>query len=207
VSARSVVTVVPVAPPERAKQRLAPVLSAADRAALARTLLDRTIEVGLGIGRVVVVSRSREVLARARAAGATGVAEDGRTLDDAVAQGQRWAAARAATVMVLPGDLPRVTTRALGDLLAHAEGHDRAVVVAPCQRRDGTNAMLLRPPLVLAPAYGPGSAARHLAAGRAAGAHVVEVADTRFVDLDTPDDLVHFGDDVAQRLSGGQPEA
>ena len=199
------VTIVPVAPPERAKRRLATVLDAAERAALAWGLVARTIEVGRGIGEVVVVSRSPEVVAHASDAGVIGLAEEGRGLDEAVGQGLQWAAGRDMAALVLPADLPHVTGDALADLVARAEGHERAVVVAPCQRRDGTNAMLLRPPLVVAPSYGPGSAARHLAAGRAAGAHVVEVDDPRFVDLDTPEDLARWGDDVPGARSGTHP--
>lgn len=192
-SRHDVATVIPVAPPDQAKQRLGGVLGPDDRADLARRMLLRTIEAALEVGPVVVVSRSPEVLESARAAGATGLLEVGTTLDGAVDQGLARVAQEATAAIVVPADLPLVTGDALADLLAVAGSHEQVVVVAPCQRRDGTNGMVLRPPTIIGPRYGPGSAARHLAAGRATGAQVVEVTDPRFVDLDTPEDWARFG--------------
>lgn len=192
-SRHDVATVIPVAPPAQAKQRLGGVMGPDERADLARRMLLRAIEAALEVGPVVVVSRSPEVLDAARAAGATALVEVGTDLDDAVVQGLTRVAQEAAAAIVVPADLPLVTGHALADLVARAGSHEQVVVVAPCQRRDGTNGMVLRPPTMIGPRYGPGSAARHLAAGRAAGAQVVEVTDPRFVDLDTPEDWARYG--------------
>jgi 2-phospho-L-lactate guanylyltransferase (CobY/MobA/RfbA family) len=64
------------------------------------------------------------------------------------------------------------------------------VVVAPSDARDGTNALLLSPPGVIEPAFGPSSLEAHLRAAAAVGASVQVVADPELgFDLDTPDDL------------------
>ena len=49
----------------------------------------------------------------------------------------------------------------------------RAVVIGSSHDGRGTNALLLRPPDVIAPAFGPPSVGRHVQLGLAAGAHTV----------------------------------
>jgi 2-phospho-L-lactate/phosphoenolpyruvate guanylyltransferase len=106
------------------------------------------------------------------------------------------ARAGAATVLVLPGDLPGIGVTALDELLLAADAGLAAaaggplVTIAPSDARGGTNALLLRPPDVIEPTFGPDSFAAHLRAAEAAGAavQVVDQADLAF-DLDTPDDL------------------
>jgi 2-phospho-L-lactate guanylyltransferase len=63
-------------------------------------------------------------------------------------------------------------------------------VVAASRDEEGTNALLLRPPDVIAPAFGPPSVARHIQAGLAAGAvTLVRSALGLSLDVDTPADL------------------
>jgi 2-phospho-L-lactate guanylyltransferase len=117
-------------------------------------------------------------------------------MNAAVATG--LAAARtvgARTVIVLPGDIPLLSE---GDLraLIQAAGHaHRAVVVGASRDGGGTNALLLRPPDVIAPAFGPPSVDRHLRAGQAAGAKTkVEHNLGLSHDVDTPEDLAALAD-------------
>ncbi len=102
----------------------------------------------------------------------------------------------AASLLVLPGDLPQLSVSALEELLTAADagvvaaGGGPLVAVAPSDAGGGTNALLLRPPDVIAPAFGPGSFEAHLRAAEAAGAAVQVVSDPVLgFDLDTPDDL------------------
>lgn len=185
-----IATVVPVKPATGAKRRLAPVLTDTERTALARRLLTRTVTVAAGLGPVVVVSRSARMRARARRAGATTLVEDGEDLDTAVAQGlARLTADGWDRALVLPADLPHLRLVDLDGLLAAARGAgDPDAVVVPCQREEGTNALLLRPPAVLAPAFGPGSFARHVDRARAAGLQVAVHRSPGFGDLDVPAD-------------------
>jgi 2-phospho-L-lactate guanylyltransferase len=60
----------------------------------------------------------------------------------------------------------------------------------PDRHGTGTNALLLTPPGVVEPAFGPGSFERHTALAHAAGA-TIEVAElpSLTLDIDTPEDL------------------
>jgi 2-phospho-L-lactate guanylyltransferase len=71
-------------------------------------------------------------------------------------------------------------------------------VIVPDRHGQGTNALLLTPPDVMAPAFGPGSFARHAARARAAGA-AIRVADVSSLglDVDTPEDLAALRDALA----------
>ena len=67
---------------------------------------------------------------------------------------------------------------------------DAGVVIVPDRHGSGTNALRLTPPEVIAPAFGPGSFARHARLAAAAGA-VVRIAQVPSLelDVDTPGDL------------------
>src|SRR5437764_14715631 len=73
--------------------------------------------------------------------------------------------------------------------MSHSAGQ-RAARAVPDRHGTGTNALLLTPPDVLAPSFGPDSRRRHLADAQTAGvpAEVVEL-DSLALDVDTPDDL------------------
>ncbi|HKZ91551.1 MAG TPA: 2-phospho-L-lactate guanylyltransferase [Candidatus Limnocylindrales bacterium] len=105
-------------------------------------------------------------------------------------------AAGAASLLVLPGDLPHLSTEALDELITAADAGLAAaaggplVAIAPSDARSGTNALLLRPPDVIAPAFGNDSFEAHLRAAEAADASVQVVSDAALgFDLDTPEDL------------------
>ena len=100
----------------------------------------------------------------------------------------RVAVARgAARVLLVPGDCPALDPHELDELLAAAEP---GVVIVPDRHGSGTNALLLDPPTVVTPAFGPGSFARHAALAAAAGATVrVGRLPSLELDVDTPGDL------------------
>ena len=106
-------------------------------------------------------------------------------------------------VLLVPGDCPALDPDEVAALLA-GEEPDRAsssttnggatrrshVVIVPDRHGTGTNALLLSPPTIMAPAFGEGSFARHTALARAAGV-TPRVAEVRSLglDVDTPEDL------------------
>jgi 2-phospho-L-lactate guanylyltransferase len=118
------------------------------------------------------------------------VHDPGGGLDAAIAAGIRAAvAADARTAVVLAGDLPLLEADDILALVRAAEG-TRAVVIATDRHGTGTNALVLRPPHVIQPAFGPNSAARHRLAAATAGASVRSIELGRVaLDIDTPDDL------------------
>jgi 2-phospho-L-lactate guanylyltransferase len=75
-------------------------------------------------------------------------------------------------------------------LLEAAGAAPRAVIVAASHDGEGTNALLLRPPEVIRPGFGPPSLQRHVRAGLSAGARTLVRLELRLaLDVDTPADL------------------
>lgn len=187
--------IVPVKPFDEAKSRLAEVLGPAERRALARRLLLRTLEVlaaAPAIGERLVVSRDPEALGLAVSSGAQALAEPGYGAPDlnAALRGATQSAiqAGARAVLVLPVDLPLLTSQDLAGLLA-AGADGPGIVVAPDRRESGTNALLVRPPGLVAYAFGVDSFAAHCAQAGAAGVPLQVVrSPTLAFDLDLPED-------------------
>ena len=189
--------VIPVKEAQGAKQRLAPVLSAPLRQALALAMLEDVLEAvagvkGLGGAILVTVDPQAEILARRY--GMTTLADgahDGHT--GAVNAGARHLVAQGhGTLLTLPGDLPLVTAAELETLIA-AHGHAPSFTIAPAHDDLGSNAILMSPPQAVPLRFGEDSFFPHLAAARAQGIEpcVVRLAGIAF-DIDNPQDLHHF---------------
>lgn len=184
--------IVPVKRFESAKSRLSSSAAAAHRPTLARAMLADVL-LGLResrlVDRIVVVSgepAAREIAIDTGAdhlddpddaghseAAAIGVA-------DAVASGAECAA-------LVPGDCPLLEGFELDrELSAQAPG----VAVIPDRHGTGTNGLILSPPDVISPAFGPGSRDRHLELARAAGARCrIATVPSMALDVDTGEDL------------------
>jgi 2-phospho-L-lactate guanylyltransferase len=186
--------IVPVKRLTAAKSRLQPALSARQRRILAGKLLDHTLKVLRGlkaIEGILVVSKDRAVLAAARKFGALSVPEgkcDG--LNRALTRAAAEAVVRGAeAVMVLPADLPLLSTEDLIRAMRMAN-LPPFVVVAPDRAEQGTNLLYMAPPGVVRFSFGQRSFQKHRQAARRAG---VEPAICRRPalahDIDRPEDL------------------
>ena len=127
----------------------------------------------------------------------------------------------ATAILILPADLPLLSTAALEALLdgadaALAAGEGRPVVaIASADARRGTNALLLSPPDVIEPQFGDASLEAHLRAAAEAEASVQLVIDPALgFDLDTPDDLERLDlgrllelEQLGQRMLQPEPAA
>ncbi len=186
-----------------AKSRLSPILSPEQRSRLAEAMLADVLAAceaaGLA-GTIAVVSAAGEPDAT-RLGAVRLVLDPGEGLNPAVAAGVLAATqAGASAVLVLPADIPLARAEDLFAVLAAAGQAPRAVVLATDRAGEGTNALLVRPPRLTQPSFGPASAARHLEAGRQAGALVVAVDRPALaLDIDTPGDL----DALRQSQPGG----
>jgi 2-phospho-L-lactate guanylyltransferase len=181
------VAVLPVKSFGRAKQRLRP--AGMDRAELAAAMVGDVLEaLGAvrGLDGVVMVSAEDPA---GRTAGIEWVHDPDEVGQSAAAlRGVRTAVARGAErILLVPGDCPALDPVEVDDLLVSAAP---GVVIVPDRHGSGTNALLLDPPTVLTPAFGPGSFARHAALAHAAGATVrVGRLPSLELDVDTPGDL------------------
>jgi len=181
-----------------AKQRLSPLLTGRERAALARTMLADIFRAAAGVRgleNIAVVTGADDVAREAERLGA--VAIDDR---EAIGTNQAIQAGLAAVrrrggrcVVTLPSDVPAVTNEDISTLLDIAERGCVAIVPAP--RDGGTNALALDWPERLEPCFGAQSFTRHVAAANHAGIKPVVVLNTRLgLDLDQPGDLFRYLD-------------
>ncbi len=186
-----------------AKQRLSPAMDAGPRRALAEAMV---ADVLAALARVpeldttVVVTADAAAREAALSAGAEVVADSEQAgQSPAAAAGIRHALNAGATrVLLVPGDTPLVDPAELSSLLASTPSPGVAIV--PDRHGPGTNALVLDPPAVMAPSFGPGSFERHAAAARAAGAEPrVERPPGLLLDVDTGDDLATVAEALALR--------
>jgi 2-phospho-L-lactate guanylyltransferase len=188
--------IVPLKSPHLAKSRLAAVLSSDERRACFFELAQRAIHAlraTRGIEQVAVVTADEEVAAFARSLGA-------HVLPEVVEAGTAQAFSTALEqlrphalrqILMVAGDLPLVSSRALEVVVDAASRHE--IVIVPDRFQAGTNALACSPPDAIAPCFGPDSYARHLAAARASGrTHCTLSLDELAFDIDVPADLEHL---------------
>jgi 2-phospho-L-lactate guanylyltransferase len=175
---------VPIKRLDRAKGRLAGVLSQAERGALMLTLLDVVLTAlrGAGIERITLVTA--ETIER----NGVEVWHD-RDLpwNEALAAATRELVIEPVVAFV-SADLPNVQAADVVALLAATP--ERGIAIARAEDA-GTNAIAMRPPGALRTLFGePGSAALHARAAQSAGlaAAIVDRPGLAF-DLDTPEHL------------------
>jgi 2-phospho-L-lactate guanylyltransferase len=219
--------VLPVKRFDRAKQRLGDAVGTGERRELSAAMVEDVLTAlrqVAGLDDLIVVTAEDRAAALAAAAGAHVVTDRHEAGQSAAAEAGVEAALRrgAERALLVPGDCPALDPAELTALLARygraraAEG-DRSgaaahggaapegaagaeVVIVSDRHGEGTNALLLSPPGAVAPAFGPGSLARHAARARAAGATVrVAQAPSLELDVDTPGDLAALRAALAER--------
>ncbi len=185
---------IPLRAPGAGKSRLAPGLSREERAALAGAMLADVAAALQAAGlEPIVAAAGTEAVAAAAALGLDAVMDqEGAGLDRALADAHH-AIGAPRDLLVVMADLPTLSGSDVEVLLARGP----AVVVAPTDD-GGTGALLRRPANSIPTAYGPDSAARHIALARSAGVEPAEVDRPGFrLDVDTRADLLHL---VERRL-------
>ncbi|MBX3049033.1 MAG: 2-phospho-L-lactate guanylyltransferase [Anaerolineales bacterium] len=191
--------IVPVKPLRRGKSRLAGVLSEDERAALNQRLLLQTVDVLSrvpDVKNILVISRDPEALALAREQGARTLQEDGAPhLNVALQRATVVAKTYMATsILIVPADLPQITTTDIQALI-DAASEPGVAVIAPDHRREGTNALLLNPVGDFPYDFGPDSFARHSRLAQEAGLQVkVLELESLAHDVDVPEDLSFLGE-------------
>jgi 2-phospho-L-lactate guanylyltransferase len=188
---------IPVKGFRNAKQRLAPLLSRAEREILAeamfRDALDQILKAG-GLESIHVVTPDDSVAAIASSHGAKVLreaAERGETAAVDFAR-SRMKQQGIESVLILPADIPLLRARDLEDLLRERRPAPSALLV-PSHDRMGTNALLLSPPDIIGLRFGYDSFSYHLSqvVARQLPAHVIE-NERIALDIDEPKDLLRF---------------
>jgi 2-phospho-L-lactate guanylyltransferase len=195
--------VVPVKRRERAKTRLRATLPGADHDALVLAMALDTVAAALAcpaVGQVLVVTDDPVAAPALEALGAVCVPDTPDAgLNPALAHGAAEAASRAPSwgVAVLGSDLPALRPAELAAALAAGPAGSRGFVADAAGV--GTTLLAAAPGIALRPAYGPGSAAAHAAAG---ATPLVGGWPSLRRDVDTADDLTE-----ATRLGVGRHTA
>lgn len=189
--------VLPVKNFDQAKQRLARVMSQAERSALFAASCEDVLQAMSAcrsLGGIIVVTREPRAQALARAYGARIVREpENRGHTSASSLGASvLAAERVAGMIQVPGDLPLLMPNDIEAVLA-VHGVAPAVTIAPSGDEMGSNAVASSPPDFLPLRFGDDSFHPHCAAARRLGVEPVVVRRPAFeLDLDTPEDLRRF---------------
>jgi 2-phospho-L-lactate guanylyltransferase len=192
---------VPIRGLETSKTRLGEDLDAEERVELVTDLLTRTLVATRDAARIagtIVVTMDAAAAGLARDHDAIGLVERAPGLNEAIAAARSVAGARGASaIVVVPADLPAISPIAIDTLVeaaalaGRAEAADVGVVaLVPDRHGTGTNALLVSPPALVEPTFGPGSFDRHRLAANAAGATLVELGGPLSLDLDTTADLI-----------------
>lgn len=189
--------VLPVKDLATAKQRLAPVLSPAQRRELFRAMLQdvlATLAAVRTVAGLLVITRDPQAQSLAARWGAqiqTETRNAGQT--EAVTAAARALASRGVAGMVaIPADLPLVTPPDIEAVL-RAHGPAPAVTIAPAHDDLGSNAVACSPPDLLPLRFGDDSFSPHLEQARALGVNPAIVRRPALgLDIDHPRDLAVF---------------
>jgi len=186
---------VPVKEFAGAKQRLSPLLTSAQRHALAAAMVEDVLAALVGAPLAGIMVNTVDPLAtelahRYGARVVTEGARDGHT--GAVAAMARILAAEGHAMLTVPGDIPRVTPAELAAVIT-ARRPAPSVTIVPAHDGRGSNAVLCSPPLVMPLRFGDDSFLPHLAAARALGlAPTIVRLPGIALDIDRPGDLHAF---------------
>lgn len=190
-----------------AKARLGDELAGGTRRALAEAMMTDVLMAlrrTKAVTEVLLVTSEPGAEAIGRGYGATVLhddADDGQSV--AATIGVKHAIeAGAERVLLVPGDCPAIDPAELAALL-DVPDPGRSIVIVPDRHGVGTNALLLEPPDVIAPAFGADSRSLHEQAAAAAGVPftIAQVA-TLALDVDTSDDLATLRTMLANRRGG-----
>jgi 2-phospho-L-lactate guanylyltransferase len=204
-----VTALIPVKGFGNAKQRLSPLLDAAERELLAETMVRDVLRQVLnarGLAGTCVVTGDDKVAGIALSLGAQVIrerAESGETdaVDFARAELRK---AGCEAVLILPGDMPLVRSADIEQVLAQVPGAAMApfALLVPSHDRLGTNALLLAPPDIIKLRFGYDSFSFHMSQVSAQGLPLRFFENERIaLDIDEPEDLkrlLSFNDDAAE---------
>lgn len=187
--------IVPVKRLGMAKSRLSPLLSVDERKQFCLEMLKdvlTAIKAAKYIQQTIVTGKDETALQIARDFGATFFKESKLGLNQAVREVINWCLQKEAlSVLILPADVPLVTSLDLNKIFVQQQ--NSGMVISPSRSGEGTNALLLAPPNVIPPSYGPRSFPKHIEKALALGINIHIIRSSRVaLDIDTVEDLATF---------------
>lgn len=185
----------------KGKRRLATVLHRAARSALIEAMAEdvlRELSQARGIDGIAIATADTALADLAKCFGAIPIMDDGQAGLNAVIDrcARHLEGKGVATLLVLPGDVPFVSSRDIEALLREHEG---GVTVAIAASDGGTNALLVTPPSAIEFQFGLESGAAHLRAAQHAGlpGTALDIPGFR-CDIDRPEDLLRLLDPAVE---------
>jgi 2-phospho-L-lactate/phosphoenolpyruvate guanylyltransferase len=196
---------VPIKNLSQAKQRLAGVLDQPARTELAQAMLTDVLSACVGCGDVAVVTSDPFAKSLAGQFGFEVILDNNnRSETDAVEMATQVCEQRGVeSTLVIPGDIPLITSNELQRILQAAP--PEGTVLVPAGDGRGTNAVFRRPAGLFPLRFGNDSYKPHLAAARDTGKPCIVLSLPGIaIDVDNPSDLRQLsessGDTQAQRL-------
>lgn len=193
-----VFVIIPVKTLLLAKQRLGLFLKPEERSlfclAMLKDVLEATKE-SRGIEKVCIVSNDNTVLGLAKEKGIEGINEgEEKGLNSALELAMSICAEKGAfSVLILPLDIPLVKSEDISYIVDQADLEERLVTFTPSKDEIGTNALLMKPPAVIKPRFGPSSFAAHVKESKMNDIAFKICNLSRIaLDIDVPEDLLLF---------------
>jgi 2-phospho-L-lactate guanylyltransferase len=179
-----------------AKKRLAALLSAAERTALAEAMLHdvlAALSANTQIEGIVVVSKEPAAQRLAEEYGAHYLLEEQNDLSLAVTQGGKHIKTLGGDAMLMvPGDVPLLCVDDI-DQLVDLHGHGRGLTLVSDRDKNGTNGLVVSPIDLIEFSYGINSFTAHSDAAKAVQAKTTSLElEGLSLDLDTPEDVRTF---------------
>lgn len=189
--------VVPIKELDGAKQRLAPLLSPAQRRALIEVMMGEVLEAVAAtsaLAGIIVVTVDPQAAALAARLGArvvTDGARDGHT-GSVMGGARRLLKEGRGGMLTLPADIPAVTPQEISLVVgAHLPG--RSFTISPAHDRLGSNTVICSPPDAVPLRFGDNSFYPHLAAAKKSGIEPTVISQPGIaMDIDHPVDLAAF---------------
>ncbi len=179
----------------KAKSRLSPFLTPQQRRELSKKILLHVLRVSQNpkVKGQLVITKDWHLMQLARKEGAIPLMEKEEGLNNALTQATNWAMKKGAPyILILPSDLPFLTPNDVEAMISLVR-EERVVVLSPCRRKNGTNALLVKPPGILEYSFGEQSFEIHKEKALSMGItpKVYCSPEVEF-DIDTEQDLYYY---------------
>jgi len=191
------IALVPVKDLSTAKERLAGMLSSYQRTSLAFAMLEDVLEAltrSKGLDRILIVTCDETAMELALKMGVGVIKEsEQRGESSSVDSAARICKdMEAESLLVIPLDVPLVTAEDIESILKNGSASP-SVILVPSRDRNGTNAILKRPPDVIPSRFGHDSFRLHIKEAMKRGvSYEIQIMPNLSLDIDTPEDLASF---------------